>query len=332
MTQTILLGARLPGAPHRIIEDRYRILLPDGDIMPQDELDEHLQEADAVVALLSQKVGAAQFERAPNLKVVSNYAVGYDNIDVDEATRRGIVVTNTPDVLTETTADLAWSLMMAAARRIVESDRFVREKRFTGWQPSLMLGLDLFGKTLGIVGFGRIGRAMARRAAGFDMTVLYAARSSAHDDAAADGEPRLVANRDPRLVSLDSLLRESDFVSLHCPLTPATRHLIGAEQLRLMKDSAVLVNTARGPVIDETALIDALENHAIAAAGLDVYEQEPLVPDRFLALDNVVFAPHIGSASHDTRRAMARMAVDAAEQVLSGRTPDHPVNPSALKK
>ncbi len=317
MQPTILFGAKLPGAPERMLPTNFRVLLPDTEIMPRDQLLSLLPQADALVLLLSQRVGAREMDRAPALKILSNYAVGYDNIDVAEATRRGILVTNTPDVLTETTADLAWALLMATARRIVEADRFVREGRFDGWKPSLFLGRDIWGKTLGIVGLGRIGQAMARRARGFGMTVLASRRGRKQSDLA-------------RLVDLDELLAESDFLSIHCPLTEQTRHLIGAQQLATMKPGAIIVNTARGPVVDEEALIDALEAGHIAGAGLDVYEQEPTIPERLLRLENVVLAPHIGSASHDTREAMAAMAVEAVRDHLEGRPVAHPVNPEVL--
>ncbi len=321
MSKTILLGANLPGGPQRLIPESIQTILPDSDqeVMPIEQLYSHLPVADAVVLLLSQRMGAREMDMAPNLKVLSNYAVGYDNIDVAQATSRGILVTNTPDVLTETTADLAWALLMATARRIVEADRFVRQGRFDGWKPSLFLGRDVFGKTLGIIGLGRIGKAVARRAQGFGMQVLALRRRQSAPVPSMDGQVQMV--------ELDELLKRSDFVSIHCPLTEQTRHLIGPAQFERMKSTAILVNTARGPVVDEQALIAALEQGRISGAGLDVYEQEPLVPDRLKKLDNVVLAPHIGSASHETREAMAAMAVQAAIDVLEGRKPAHPVNP-----
>jgi glyoxylate reductase len=232
------------------------------------------------------------------------------------------VVTNTPDVLTDTTADFAWALLMATARRIVEADRYVREGRFKQWEYMRLLGGDIHGKTLGIIGFGRIGRAVARRALGFGMRVLY------QDAVAADGptERALNATR----VDLPTLLRESDFVTVHTPLLPETHHLIGADALEAMKTTAYLVNASRGPVVDEAALVEALRKGSIAGAGLDVFEDEPNVHPGLLGLANVVLSPHVGSASHETRVKMAALAIDNCLAVLEGRTPPTPVNPEAL--
>jgi glyoxylate reductase len=254
--------------------------------------------------------------------VVANVAVGFNNIDVAEATKRGVVVTNTPDVLTETTADFAWTLLMATARRVVEADRYVREGKFTQWKFMLLLGGDIHGKTLGIIGFGRIGRAMARRARGFDMRVLY------QDAVAADP----ATERELRATRTDTatLLRESDFVTLHTPLLPETRHLINAQSLKTMKKTAYLVNASRGPVVDEAALAQALKEGWIAGAGIDVFEREPEVHPALMGLPNAVLAPHIASASSDTRLKMANLAVDNCLAVLEGKTPPTPVNPEAL--
>jgi glyoxylate reductase len=258
----------------------------------------------------------------PGLSVVSNVAVGYNNIDVAAARRRGVVITNTPDVLTETTADFAWALLMATARRVVEADRFVRDGRWAQWEITMLLGGDVHGKTLGIVGFGRIGRAVARRAQGFDMRVLY------QDAAAAD--PAVERDLRATRVELAALLRDADFVSLHTPLSPETRHLIGAEALRVMKRTAYLVNASRGPVVDEAALVRALDEGWIAGAGLDVFEDEPRVHPGLLGRANVVLAPHIASASYETRIAMGKLAVENCLAVLEGRRPPTPVNPDAL--
>ncbi|HEY3066880.1 MAG TPA: D-glycerate dehydrogenase [Methylomirabilota bacterium] len=254
---------------------------------------------------------------APELKVVSNIAVGYNNIDLAAARRRGVVVTNTPDVLTETTADFAWALLMATARRVVEADAYARAGRWQRWQWDLLWGLDVHGKTLGILGFGRIGRAVARRALGFDMRVLY------HDAVrpGADVERELRAT----YADVDTVLREADFVTLHTPLLPETRHLIGERALRLMKKSAVLINAARGPIVDEAALVRALSERWIAAAGLDVFEEEPKIHPGLLPLQNVVLAPHIASASLETRVAMATLAVRNCLAVLDGKPPITPV-------
>jgi glyoxylate reductase len=253
----------------------------------------------------------------PGLKVVSNVAVGYNNIDVAAAKRRGVVVTNTPDVLTDTTADFAWALLMAAARRVVEADGYARSGQWKSWKWDLLWGLDVHGKTLGVLGFGRIGRAVARRALGFDMRVLY------HDVARApsDVERELKAT----YVDRDTLLRESDFISLHVLLSAETRHLIDERALRSMKKTAVLVNAARGPIVDETALLRALSERWIAAAGLDVFEDEPVITPGLVALPNVVLAPHIASASFDTRVAMSTLAVKNCLAVLAGKPALTPV-------
>jgi glyoxylate reductase len=275
-----------------------------------------------LVCLITDAIDAPLLAACPDLKVVANVAVGFNNIDVAEATKRGVVVTNTPDVLTETTADFAWTLLMATARRVVEADRYVREGKFTQWEFMLLLGGDIHGKTLGIIGFGRIGRAMARRARGFDMRVLY------QDAVAADP----ATERELRATRTDTatLLRESDFVTLHTPLLPETRHLINAQTLKTMKKTAYLVNASRGPVVDEAALAQALKEGWIAGAGIDVFEREPEVHPALMGLPNAVLAPHIASASSDTRLKMANLAVDNCLAVLEGKTPPTPVNPEVL--
>lgn len=260
----------------------------------------------------------------PGLKIVANCAVGFDNIDLAAATKHGVLATNTPGVLNDTTADFAFTLLMAAARHVAEGDRYVRRGDFHGWAIDMLLGQDIHHATLGIVGIGRIGRALARRAVGFDMRVIYA------DDVAplsADEERELGVER----VSLPTLLRDADFVSLHVPLTPETRHLIGAEQLELMKPSAVLVNTSRGPVVDEAALASALRDRKIFAAGIDVYEHEPEVHRDLLALDNVVLAPHIASGSINTRSKMSELAARNLLAGLRGERPPNLLNAEAWK-
>ena len=266
-----------------------------------------------IISAIDDEVLAA----APTVKVVANVAVGYNNIDLAAARRRGVVVTNTPDVLTETTADFAWTLLMAAARRVVEADHFARSGQWQRWEWDLLWGADIHGKTLGVVGFGRIGRAVARRALGFNMRVLY--QDAFRADAAVERELR--ASR----TELEPLLAEADFVSLHTPLLPETRHLMNERTLRLMKKSAVLVNAARGPVVDEAALVRALKEGWIAGAGLDVFEEEPKVHPGLLPLKNVVLAPHIASASFDTRLAMATLAIRNCLAVLDGQPPLTPV-------
>jgi glyoxylate reductase len=272
---------------------------------------------EAIVSVVTDRIDAALLARAPRLRIVANVAVGYDNIDVEACTARGIVVTNTPGVLTEATADLAFSLLLAAARRVAEGDRLVRRGAFAGWTPTFLLGSRVHGSTLGLVGLGRIGQAMARRARGFGMRVLYAARTRA----AADIERALGTRHAP----LDELFEQADFVSLHCPLTAETRHVVNAARLARMKPGGVLVNTARGACVDEEALARALRGGPLAAAGLDVFEDEPRVHPDLLALDNVVLAPHIGSADRPTRAAMAALAVDSVLAVLAGQSPLHPV-------
>jgi glyoxylate reductase len=272
---------------------------------------------DALVTLFSDRVDAALLERVPRLRIVANYAVGYDNVDLAACAARGVVVTHTPGVLTEATADLAFGLLLATARRIAEGDRLVRRGGFRGLTPSFLLGARVHGATLGIVGLGRIGQAVARRARGFGMRVVYAGRQVAHPDV----ERALGAARLP----LDELLARADFVSLHCPLTPETHHLVNAARLACMKPTAILVNTTRGAVVDEAALAAALARGTIAGAGLDVYEDEPRVHPGLLPLDGVVLAPHLGSADRPTREAMARLAVDDVLAVLGGRPPAHPV-------
>lgn len=275
-----------------------------------------------IVSQLTDKLPAAVLGRLEGVKVIANVAVGYDNIDVPAATARGILVTNTPDVLTETTADFAFALLMAAARRIVEAHAFVHSGRWNRWLIDLLVGQDIHHRTLGIFGMGRIGQAVARRGRGFAMNVLYSDAVGLSEEA----ERELGVRR----VSKAELLRESDFVSLHVPLTAETRHFIGEAELGLMKPTAILVNTARGPVVDEAALVEALRTGRIAGAGLDVFAEEPKVHPGLLALENVALAPHIASASVATRRRMSEMAVENAVAALEGRRPPNLLNPDAL--
>lgn len=282
------------------------------------EIKKAVKDAHALLCLLTDRIDEELLARAPNLRIVANMAVGYDNIDLGAATKHGVIATNTPGVLTETTADLAWALILGAARRLAEADAYTRERKFTGWEPMLFMGGDVYGKTLGIVGFGRIGRAVAKRASGFDITVLY------HDatKAPASLEKKLKAKR----VSLGRLLRESDFVTLHVPLSAGTRHLIGGEQLRMMKPTAYLINTSRGPVVDEKELVKSLKQGVVAGAGLDVYEREPALAKGLASLPNATLLPHIGSASIETRTKMALMAAENIVEALSGRKPPNLLN------
>jgi glyoxylate reductase len=272
---------------------------------------------EGMVILLATKVAPPLLETLPKLRVVSNVAVGYDNIDVPACTARGVQVTNTPDVLTDATADVAWALLLAAARRVTEGDRYVRAGKFRKWDWTLMRGVDVRGRTLGIIGAGRIGQAVALRGRGFDMPVLYTARGRKASFEEATGARR---------VPLDRLLREADFVSIHVPLSAETRHLIGARELGLMKRTAVLVNTARGPIVDEAALAKALAAGRIFAAGLDVYEREPEIHPALPGLENVALLPHVGSATEETRRRMYETALRNLAAVLKGRRPPNPVN------
>ena len=293
---------------------------------PREELLRAVEGCDGVLTLLTDKVDDEFLDRAgPGLKVVSNFAVGFDNIDVPACTRRGIPVGNTPGVLTDTTADLAWTLLMAAARRVAEGDRYVRDGRWKTWGPLLLLGPDVHGATLGIVGFGRIGQAVARRAMGFGMTILY------HDVRRADAAVETAFGA--RFVTLDELLAESDFVSLHVNLTDETRHLMNAERLGWMKPTAVLVNTSRGPVVDQKALFDALRDGTIFAAGLDVTDPEPMPrDDPLLTLDNCLVVPHIASASRATRGKMASMAAANLLAGVRGERLPTPVNPEVYER
>jgi glyoxylate reductase len=319
----IFISYPLPGEALEIARARADVDVHAGtDPIGREELIARLRGRQGLVSLITEIVDEALLVACPELRAVANVAVGFNNVDIQAATRHGVTVTNTPDVLTDTTADFAWALLMAVARRVVESDRYVREGRWKQWQFNLLWGGDVHGKTLGIVGFGRIGRAIARRALGFGMRVLY--RDTAPADAATERELR--ATR----VDLATLLRDSDFVTLHTPLLPETHHLIDARTLRMMKKTAYLVNASRGPVVDEAALARALREGWIAGAGLDVFENEPEIHPELLGLQNVVLSPHIGSASRETRIRMASLAVENCLAVLEGRTPPTPVNPEAL--
>jgi glyoxylate reductase len=293
----------------------------DRSLMPG-ELQEAVAGRDGVCCMLSDPIDQAVLKAAgPKCKIFANYAVGFNNIDLAAATERGVVVTNTPGVLTDATADLTWALMLAVARRIPESESLIRSGRWTGWAPLQYLGRDVYGATLAVVGAGRIGTAVARRSAGFGMQVLYVARRNNEE---LDG-------MGARRVELDEALREADFISLHVPLTSETRHMIGREQLAMMKPTAYLINTARGAVVDESALVEALQQKIIAGAGLDVYENEPNLATGLVDLDNIVCVPHLGSATHATRTRMAEMVAEALLAVLQGRRPAHPVNPEVFE-
>jgi glyoxylate reductase len=319
----VLITRRLPQEALDRIAAWCEMTLYDGEgAMPRERLLAGVAGVAGAITLLTDRVDEEFLDAAgPRLKIVANYAVGFDNIDVEACTRRGVLACNTPEVLTETTADTAFALMMAAARRVAEGDRFIRSGTAWIWGPLMMLGQDVHHATVGIVGFGRIGQALARRARGFAMRVLY------HDTARPPAEVERQFGTEYR--DLDDLLRESGFVSLHVSLTPQTRHLISAARLALMKPTAVLVNTSRGPVIDEQALARALRQGQIFAAGLDVFEREPEVHPGLLACDNAVLLPHLGSATVTTRLAMADLAADNLLAALEGRRPPALLNPQA---
>jgi glyoxylate reductase len=295
----------------------------DDRTLPKTELIERLKRADGVVALVTDTIDTEVLETVPNLRIVSNVAVGLNNIDVAAATRLGILVTNTPGVVTESTADFAWALLMAAARRVGEGDRFVRSGQWKVFKLQMLLGHDVFGKTLGIIGFGNIGKAVARRAKGFGMSVQYSSSGRILSPEEAEGA---------RAVPMDTLLATSDFISVHAPLKAETTHLLGDKAFALMKPNCIFVNTSRGPVVDEKALVRALQSGRIAAAGLDVFEREPQIEPELLQLDNVVLAPHIGSASRDTRLRMCMMAIENVIAGVNGDRPPNLVNPEALER
>jgi glyoxylate reductase len=323
---SVLVTRRLPPGPMEAVRERCDVdLWERDDAIPREELLRRIGGKSGAITLLTDRVDAELLDAAgPELLIVANYAVGFDNVDVDECTRRGVLASNTPEVLTETTADTAWALMMAAARRVPEGDRFLRSRRPWIWGPEMMLGQDVHGKVLGIVGFGRIGQAVARRGAGFGMRTMYfdVVRPPAEVERQVGAEYR----------EFDDLLAEADFISVHVALTPETRHLFGPDQFQAMKPTAVLVNTSRGPVIDEAALARALGAGEIFAAGLDVFENEPEVEPQLLELDNAVVIPHLGSATVETRDAMGFLAVENLVEALEGRRPPTLLNPKARER
>jgi glyoxylate reductase len=291
---------------------------------PREILLAEAADADALLTLLTDRIDAEIMAAAPRLRVISNMAVGYDNIDVEEASRRGILVTNTPGILTKTTADFAFALLLAAGRRVVEADRYTRQGHWKTWGPQILLGQDVHDATLGVVGLGDVGLEVAKRGRGFGMRVLY-----------CDSTRKLKEERRYGLayVELEQLLGESDFISLHTPLTPETHHLVGERELSLMKPTAVLINTARGPIVDQQALWRFLKERRMAAAAIDVSEEEPIAPDDpLLRLDNIIITPHIASASVATRLGMAKMAVDNLLTALRGQVPPQCVNRQAVRR
>jgi glyoxylate reductase len=311
--------------PRRKLADHFDVDYWTGEERPpRDEFLKRVAGKDALICLLTEKIDREMLDAVgPNLRIVANVAVGFDNIDVPACTERHIAVTNTPGVLDETTADFAWTLLMAAARRLIEGDRMARSGAWTKWNLDQLCGTDVWGKTLGIIGLGRIGKAVARRAAGFRMRIIY--NSTTRAPAAIEKE------LNAEYLPWDAVFEQADFLSLHVPLNAATRGLVGPAELARMKKSAFLINTTRGPVVQEAALVDALERGAIAGAALDVFEREPLIPDG-LRRDNVVLAPHLGSASIETRTRMAMIAVENAVALFSGQRPPTILNPDALRQ
>lgn len=324
MPYKIYLTRKIPQAGLALFakQDINATINPKDKAVSRQELLKAIKDKDGLLCLLGDKIDRKVIEAGKRLKIIATYAVGYDNIDVAYATQKGIMVTNTPDVLTEATAELTWALIFALARRIIQADRFVRAGRFKTWSPQLMLGTDIQHKTLGIIGAGRIGQAVGRKARAFNMRILYTNPSPRPVFEKATGAQR---------VTLPHLLAESDFVTIHTPLTNETRHLISHQELSLMKPTAYLINTARGAVVDEAALVAALRHKKIAGAGLDVYEKEPKIHPGLLKLTNVVLLPHIGSATTQTRE---KMAIVAAENLIAGlkdRRPPNLVNPEVWK-
>jgi glyoxylate reductase len=321
----VFVTREIPDRGLRIIKEHFEAEVWQDYAPPRKQvIIQKAAEVDALAPLLSDEIDSEVFDAAPNLKIVAQLAVGYDNIDVKEATKRGIYVTNTPEVLTETTADFAWTLLITVARRVVEADKYVRSGKWkVGWHPSMLLGRDVYGATIGIVGLGRIGLAVAKRARGFNMKILY------YD---VIRNKQLEREMGLEHTTLDILLQKSDFVSVHVPLTEATYHLIDEEKLQLMKKTAYLINNSRGAVIDEKALYMALKSKQIAGAGLDVFEQEPISTDNpLLNLDNVVVTPHISSASYETRSKMAEMVAENLVSFFEGKVPPNLVNQQVVE-
>ncbi len=310
----VFVTYEIPDSGLKMLREKFELDVYTGEeFLTKEEMIERARKADAMVAHLRDPIDAQFIQSLEKMKIIADYAVGYNNIDVQAATERGIYVTHTPGVLTEATADIAFALILAVARRIVESDRFVRDGKFVGWKPKLMLGYDLYGKTLGIVGMGRIGQAVARRALGFGMNIVYHNRNRLPQE--------LETEFNAKYLSLDELISTSDFISLHTPLTKETFHMIDAEKISHMKPNAIIVNTARGPVIDEQALYEALKARKIAGAGFDVYENEPKLTPGLEKLDNVVLLPHIGSATYETREKMSQIVAINIIEALEGRIP-----------
>ena len=307
---TVYVTRQLPEPVMTALTQRFRLTrLPETAPPTRETILDGIRDADAVICTLAEQIDASVLAEASHLRIIANYAVGYNNVDLEAAYAKHIVVTNTPDILTESTADLTWALLLATARRVTEGHDLVRQGNWTGWEPRQLLGTDVFGRTLGIIGMGRIGQAVARRAAGFNMNVLYYNRTAKD----FPGQPSW------KRVTLGEVLAQADYLTLHVPLTPDTHHLIGSRELRLVRPTAFLINVSRGAVVDEAALVAALQEGRLAGAGLDVYEHEPLVHAGLLALRQVVTLPHLGSATHATRIRMGMVCVENICAVMEGR-------------
>ncbi|HJU06379.1 MAG TPA: D-glycerate dehydrogenase [Nitrospiraceae bacterium] len=305
----VLVTRELPEPVMQALTERFALINEPSSLpLSREAFASGLSHAEAAICTLMEQIDAETFRHARHLRVIANYAVGFNNIDLEAARTHHVIVTNTPDILTETTADLAWALLLAVARRVPEGHELVQSGQWTGWEPTQLLGTDVFGKTLGIIGMGRIGHAVARRAKGFNMPVLYCRRATT---AAEDGSWKSMA--------FDDVLSEADFISLHVPLTAETRHLIGSAEFRRMRSTAYLINTSRGPVVDEDALVDALRNGRLAGAGLDVYAHEPVLHPGLRELKQVVTLPHVGSATLATRIRMGMVCIENIVAVMEGR-------------
>jgi len=325
MKPKILVTGKLPDQIMKTLAEHCVIEANSEDKpMAMDAILALIPDKDGLLSMITDRVDEDLMNRAPRLRIISQMAVGYNNIDVDAATRRGIAVTNTPGVLTDATAELAFALLLAVARRVVEGDKMVRQGRFRYWAPFLFLGSEVSGKTLGIIGMGRIGKAVAKRASGFDMKIIY------------HNPDRLNVSEEERygaqFKGLEALLSEADFVSLHVPLTEKTRYLISKQELALMKKTAFLINTSRGPVVNEKDLVEALRTGVIAGAGIDVYENEPALEPGLALLENAVLLPHVGSGTLETRTKMAEMAAESLLIGLGGNVPPRMVNPEVFKR
>ncbi len=320
----VFVALPLPSPGIDMLKERFDVTMMEAEGMPPEVLKQHVAEVNPVgiIGMVNVPITDEIMAAAPQLRVVANYAVGYNNIDVSAATRRGVLVTNTPGVLTDATADLAFALILSVARRVVESDRFLREGKFKGWKADLLLGTDVYGRVLGIIGFGRIGQAVARRGLGFNMSILYSDARRAR--------PEVESELRAQYVPLDELLRKADYVTIHADLNDQTRHLISERELKLMGPEHYLINAARGPIVDEKALVRALKEGWIRGAGLDVYEREPKTEPGLTDCWNAVLLPHLGSATVTARAAMAETAAKNLIAAIEGQTPPNLVNPEAL--